>query len=563
MIEWERGTSRESSIKMVIVGQTGAGKSSLANFLTASGAIESCSTASCTTTSEKITNRVGRDEIIVWDTPDFTMSDRASTTRYLSELKKTRIGKEECDVLLYAIDMRKICFSAKNDGNIEVMKKLSETFNHTIWKNAVIILTYANILIKTIEDQNPQDGVKKCYDEKLDTWKKKVCNLLTSSVVPEEIAQDVKIVPAGFRTRSHLTIEPERPSWVSDLWFSILHAAKSNAKPVIMRILMNRIFDTNQSLKDSYNGEMLKYLIPKIQSTYEQRAVKLAVECNKEKKASVGRAWGSLYFLKTMLKNTRCLESDDTLHIYSERISSSVVITVVGESESGKTTLINSLFYGERFLPEVKTRELCCHDIKHENVTCRVWDTPGLQIEFNNTKPMINCDSVKNLGLFLLCIRIGEDKNRVIGNIEKITREHGDEVWRHALIVLTHANVQVYDKTVEPWTKFIRKYLKEVMGPDNDYSEGVKIVPAGYKNEIIRGDPTQTYWVAKLWMEIIALARPKFQPALVQMSLRCSYNRYIARSADSVVDKQMKEYFQHELIELLNKIKLEMVITNA
>ena len=112
--------------------------------------------------------------------------------------------------------------------------------------------------------------------------------------MPKELAQNIKIVPAGFKTRNHLATEPEGPSWVNGLWFSILHAAKTNAKPVIMRILMNRIFDTNLNLSDSYNGEMLTHFIPVIHSTYEQRAVKLEVIYDDEEKASVGLAWSSL-----------------------------------------------------------------------------------------------------------------------------------------------------------------------------------------------------------------------------------------------------------------------------
>ena len=550
--EWEISKSRKSffsdpSVKIVIVGKTGVGKSALASFLTNSQSTESNDIVPTTSSSGKIINRVGQDEIIVWDTPGFmSITDiNSASTRYMKELKKTCIGKEDCDVFVYVINMTERRF-AKDDENIEIMKRLTEDFGIKIWKNAVIALTFANVYIESTKERlNPEDDLKMHYDEKHAEWDDKIHRFLRNRVVPKELAQNVKIVPVGFRTESHLETEPEGASWMSDLWFSILHAAKIDAKPVIMRILINRIFDMDPKLGE-YNGEMLTRLIPKLRRTYQQKAIASELECSNEMKANISLAWSSLYLQKVMLKNIDALqhlESRDDSLAYWKSISPSVDITVVGRSRSGKTSLVNSLFYGKKFLNERERPEIYHEVIKHEYIKCRVWDTTSLQTDFKNIKPMIDSKSLKTLGLFLFCIRIREDRDDVTQIIEKITCELGKEVWRHAVIVLTFANIEDYEDKVEPQINFIREQLKGVMEPKNDYSEEVKIIQAGYhRDDFNPGDREQTYWVVGLWTEMIASARAKFKPALLQIF----FQRFNSSSL-----KPMVAYFQRQLVELL------------
>ena len=537
--EWEMNKSRKH-VKIAIVGKIGVGKSTLASFLTNSQSTESNDIVPTTSSSGKIINTVGQDEIIVWDTPGImSITDISSaSTRYMNELKKTCIGKEDCDAFLYVIDMRIKCFT-KDDENIEIMKRLTEEFGMKIWKNAVIVLTFANAYIESMK--KPEDDLKIQYDEKQEELDDKIHRFLRYRVLPEELAQNVKIVPVGFRTESHLKTGPEGASWMNELWFSILHAAKIDTKPVIMRILMNRIFDMDPKL-GGYNGEMLIHLIPKLRCIYQQKAI---VESGEK----FSLAWSSLYLQKVMLKNIDALqhlESRDDSLAYWKSISSSVDITVVGLSGSGKTSLVNSLFYGKKILNERERPEIYHEVIKHEYIKCRVWDTTSLQTDFKNIKPMIDSKSLKTLGLFLFCIRIREDRDDVTQIIEKITCELGKEVWRHAVIVLTFANIEDYEDKVEPQINLIRKLLKEamLMEPKNDYSEKVKIIPAGYhRNDSIPTGSKQTYWAVKLWTEMIVSARANFRPALLQIF----FQRFNSSSV-----KPMVAYFQRQFVKLLN-----------
>ena len=555
--EWEISKNRKSfffdpSVRVVIAGKTGVGKSTLANFLTNSQTTESNSIGPSTSSSGNISTKVGQDEIIVWDTPGFTsITDiKSSSTRYIKELKKTCIGKEDCDVFLYVIDMRNRRFN-KDDENIEIMKRFTEDFGIKIWKNAVIVLTFANLFIESMKERlNPEDDLKKHYNERQEEWDDKIHRFLGYRVIPEELAQNVKIVPVGFRKKSRLETEPEGASWMSDLWFSILHAAKIDAKPVIMRILINRIFDMDPKLGE-YNGEMLTRLIPKLRHTYQQKAIASELECSNEMKANISLAWSSLYLQKVMLKNTDALqhlESRDESLAYWKSISSSVDITVVGGSKSGKTSLMNSLFYGKKFLNEKERPEIYHEILKHEYIKCCIWDTTSLQTDFKNMKSLIDSNSLKTLGLFLLCIRIRENRDDVTQSIKKITSQFGKDVWRHVVIVLTFANIEDYADKIEPQKNFIRKQLKEAMliEPNNDYSDEVKIIPAGYhKNDSIPTDSEQTYWVVKLWTEMIASARDEFKPALVQIF----FQRFNSSSV-----KPMVAYFQHQLVKMLQII---------
>ena len=567
--EWKqcKGPARllfKPNVKIVIVGIAGVGKSALANSLISSNLfLEGGSyTVPCTTTSKRVAFGVGGDEVVIWDTPGFTArgsEDRKS----LNDIKLKvfwPIGKREADVLLYAIDMNKSRFE-ENDMNITVMKMLTETFNQVFWKNAVIVLMNANICIDAIKDSSDSsDYVKKRYIERRQEWERNIRQYLESSVLPKDLVQNIQIIQAGYTSQSHLETEPRGTSWVHDMWFSILHAAKTAAKPVVLRVLLHKIFEENL-----ISGEKLVRFIASHQYVYQQKILDSGTHCIHERKRIIGFVCSFLNLQEVMLKNVHTLQrvialneshGDHNLLSYWKKVSSSVDIMVVGGLGSGKTSLINSLYFGREALAEGKTiypstAKAYFKEFRHEKVTCRVWDTPGLQSYLEDIR--LNYYSDK-LGLFLFCIGIVENRKEVIRNLKNVTSILGKEVWQHAVIVLTFANVSItdqdYTSMVESWTDFIEKQLRDVTDPDNESNRKFKIVPAGYhEDKFISGDPKREYWAINLWMEMVSEAKTWYQPALVQLLLNYFSNSFISR-----FDKSMAAAFIHRLIELLHTI---------
>ena len=555
--EWEQ-CKGSAKVKIVITGMTGAGKSALANSLTSSKPrqfLEGDDTASCTTTSKRVAFGMGGDEIVVWDTPGFTFG-KSENERTLNDIKLKVIGKGECDVLLYAIDMDKSRFTGE-DINITVMGRLTETFNQAFWMNAVIVLTKANLCIGTIKDSfDPEssDCIKKRYTARQQEWEKKIRDYLESKILPKELVQNIQITTAGYHNQSHLETEPRETSWIHDMWFSILHAAKSAAKPVVLRVLLHKIFE-----EELINGVKLVHFITSHQHIYQQRILDSGIQCSNERKKIIGFICNFLNLQEIMLKNIDALQhvikfnesGDHTLLNYWKKVSSSVDIMVAGGLGSGKTSLINSLFFGRKKIDEGNdihpgTTKAYFKEFKHEEVTCCVWDTPGLQY-LEDIRQNYNHDK---LGLFLFCISILEDRMVIQKNLENITSILGKEVWQHAVIVLTFANItdQNYISMVESWTDFIEKQLRSVTDQDNESSRRFKIVPAGYhKNKFVSGDPKKKYWVVNLWMEMVSEAKTRYQPALVQLLLNI-FSKHL-RS-----DRSMEAAFIHQLIELLHII---------
>lgn len=197
--------------------------------------------------------------ITVFDTPglaDTTGNDE----EYLRKIK------EECndfDLILFCIDMNITRF--RND-DLETMKKLTITLGVQLWNHAVVVLTFANMVLVSPSEKAKGVSEKDVFNDRFLRLKKKLQEALIQIGVPEEAAMDVPFVPAGDSSEPRLA---DRHNWLTVFWFEAFKRMNRHAKAAFLvsnadRLLTPIVLDVqeenlesaviNRPLQDSIEG---------------------------------------------------------------------------------------------------------------------------------------------------------------------------------------------------------------------------------------------------------------------------------------------------------------------
>ena len=215
---------KATSISILVTGKTGSGKSTLTNGILglqvkkkqSPAAKEGSDIKTCTTDVTKYQKKVGKINVTVWDSPGL-QDGTEDQKKYLQQLQ------EQCskrDLTVYCIRLLDIRFVRGEDNpDVIAMKKLTEIFGNEFWSNAIIVLTFANILeaLNFEWKRLLPDDKAKAFTAKIERWEKQIKEILIVDVqVPEAIIKSITIIPAGHYEEPHL---PGRRHWLSTLWW--------------------------------------------------------------------------------------------------------------------------------------------------------------------------------------------------------------------------------------------------------------------------------------------------------------------------------------------------------
>ena len=224
------------SIRILVTGKTGVGKSTLVNALIGMEVAETGDKLMGVTDEvEEHTAIKNGIHIHIYDTPGLGTIGMKNNDNLHNTYEKCK----DVDLFLFCLRMTDQRFDSYE---IKEMELIASVFGHDIWKKGVIVLTHANHM--------PNET--KQFKDKLQEWQDLIRNTkITSKIFDSQVAENIPIVPTGFKEPQL----PDRPSWVSEFW--IQGFRRMGFKPMLYLIQVNkdRMHSTRDGVSHGQNPE--------------------------------------------------------------------------------------------------------------------------------------------------------------------------------------------------------------------------------------------------------------------------------------------------------------------
>ena len=219
--------SKPADIRLLIIGKTGQGKSTLINSiieLEKEIAAEGAGANHCTAMSESYyyCNVVPGVNVTLIDTPGLR-DIQGKEERYIKQMK------EECPEVSLVLFCKNIKDRLTIDDKVAI-QKLHQAFGHRFWERVVIVFTFANKEDCEERDERDEDNpeqqppfdddnewnklLKKRFVHRVELYAEAMRNILNFEHAP-------KVIPVGTSKKSRKCLTPlclpDRENWLHDL----------------------------------------------------------------------------------------------------------------------------------------------------------------------------------------------------------------------------------------------------------------------------------------------------------------------------------------------------------
>ena len=234
--------------------------------------------------------------------------------------------------------------------------------------------------------------------------------------------------------------------------------------------------------------------------------------------------------------------------------SKSIEVLIAGKPGTGKSTLVNGII-GKPVAKvgaalNSKTSKVRAYSLKVNDVSCTIYDTPGLS-EHSIDKSKYISDfqkKCKKIDLFIYCIKMSEVRLLAGGDdcnaMKLITQALGSEIWTNGIIVFTFANeaeslietkcsasgdiVRLFSSRFQKMRLKVIHLLTTEIEIDGSVAETVEFIPASCKespllpaiNDTLAQNCGNTYhWLSYLWLKAVLRTKSQAQPTLIKLNL--------------------------------------------
>ena len=212
--DWSRG--KESTADILVVGNSGTGKSALINGMTREDVAEEALDIQRKGTIgvQAYSHPISDSTIKFWDSPGL-QDGMDIDDEYIRDMKEE--GCDDADLVLYCIKMSNTRFQPEDH---ETIVNLTKGLGKDIWEKAIFVLTFANDVVSRLDRKHKrrpgQKPVHVVFKDLLSTWKEVLSTELKKAGVDDEIAECIPVVPAGYEIEK--LCQGDDINWMESLW---------------------------------------------------------------------------------------------------------------------------------------------------------------------------------------------------------------------------------------------------------------------------------------------------------------------------------------------------------
>ena len=231
--------SSQLSLKLVVIGEAGQGKSSLINGLIGRKvAKEGKLFDPCTVTIDHYSLEEDGVFIEIWDTPGFGMGSVEEDKRMVETLQTSNCYPH--DLALFCIRMDGTRFPTR--AHIDTIQTFTRVFGKEFWKHTVFILTFANNIVELCDDRNQ---LRCFFISRVGELTKKIKETLKIHVnMSVDELEAVRTVPVGSYKgglNKNPWALPDREDWFVWFWIECTDHMRQISLPALLKLNKARI----------------------------------------------------------------------------------------------------------------------------------------------------------------------------------------------------------------------------------------------------------------------------------------------------------------------------------